>query len=98
LGDKPEDESDKDDGKDDARGNGKVNVTDAAAESGSDDDEGTGLTAFVKDPSSMVPSVIAVIAAAVAGIMAVRLRRTNKRIDEVAAAAGIEGGNPGSDD
>ncbi|HAJ51092.1 MAG TPA: hemin receptor, partial [Corynebacterium variabile] len=88
----------KDDGKDDARGNGKVNVTDAAAESGSDDDEDTGLTAFVKDPSSMVPSVIAVIAAAVAGIMAVRLRRTNKRIDEVAAAAGIEGGNPGSDD
>jgi hypothetical protein len=54
--------------------------------------------AFIKDPSSMVPSVIAIIAAAVAGVMAVRLRRTNKRIDEVAAAAGVEGGNPGSDD
>lgn len=98
LGDRPEDESDKDDDNDDARGNGKVNVTDAAAESGSDDNGDAGLMAFIKDPSSMVPSVIAVIAAAVAGIMAVRLRRTNRRIDEVAAAAGIEGGNPGSDD
>jgi hypothetical protein len=98
LGDKPEDESDTDDDKDDDRGNGKVNVTDAAAGSDSDDDEDTGLMAFIKDPSSMVPSVIAIIAAAVAGVMAVRLRRTNKRIDEVAAAAGVEGGNPGSDD
>ena len=47
---------------------------------------------------SRVPFAHTLIAAAVAGIMAVRLRRTNKRIDEVAAAAGIEGGNPGSDD
>ncbi|WP_297008463.1 HtaA domain-containing protein [uncultured Corynebacterium sp.] len=98
LGDKPEDESDRTDAvTGEGRATGKVSVNDPAAESAEDDGD-TGLVAFLRDPSSMVPSVIAVIAAAAAGVLAVRLRRTNRRIDEVAAAAGIEGGNPGSDD
>lgn|GEM_PF-680529 len=104
LGDKPADESDGDADKDDKaakeRKQGKVTVNGAEATDGENSD--TGLVAFLKDPRSMVPSVIAVIAAAVAGAMAVRLRRTNRRIDEIAAATGTGvvsgGGEPGEDD
>lgn len=97
LGDKPEDESDKKDKEDAAKkkSTGKVTVNDTAAP---EEDEDTGLVAFVKDPASMIPSTIAVVAAGAAGAMAVRLRRTNRRIEEVAAAAGIASGDPGQDD
>lgn len=95
LGERPEDESDKDESRANA-GDGTVTVNDAPG--AADEDEDTGLVAFLKNPASMVPSVIAILAAAAAGIMAVRLRRTNRRIDEVAAAVGVQGGTPGDDD
>lgn len=100
LGDVPEDESgeDADKATDRARGkgDGKVTVTDAPAAATGDTE--TGLVAFLKDPASMVPSVIAVLAAVAAGVMAVRLRRTNARIDDLAAAAGAGAGDrPGED-
>ncbi|AGP30505.1 HtaA domain-containing protein [Corynebacterium terpenotabidum] len=90
LGDKPENEDDEDDS-----GKGKVTVNEAAASDS--DDEDTGLMAFLKDPSSMVPSLIALIAAIAAGTMAVRLRRTNSRIEEIAAAAGVDVDDPDTD-
>lgn len=97
LGYKPENEDDEDAATAAAAdATGKVKVNDAAASD--DDDEDTGLVAFLKDPASMVPSLIAIIAAAAAGVMAVRLRRTNQRIDDVAAAAGLEDGAAGKDD
>lgn len=101
LGDKPQNESDRDgadgtEGADSADGTGKVTISDAPDATG-EGEKDSGLVAFLKDPASMVPSVIAVIAAAVAGIMAVRLRRTNRRIEEVAAAAGVDGTGPDDD-
>lgn len=97
LGDRPEDESDGDGDSARDKGDGRVTVTDAPATADKGDTD-TGLVAFLKDPSSMVPSVIAVVAAAVAGIMAVRLRRTNNRIEEVAAAAGLGAGDDSGKD
>lgn len=79
LGDKPEDEDAKDkdeDAKNRAdRESGKVTVHDSADE-GNKDDEDTGLAAFFKDPASVIPSAIALIAVIIAGIFGVQLRRT----------------------
>jgi hypothetical protein len=80
LGDKPEDESDKDkkdkDKKDQNRkDSGKVTVHDNA-DSGDKHDEDTGLVAFLKDPASVIPSAIALIAVIIAGIFGVQLRRS----------------------
>jgi hypothetical protein len=91
LGDKPADESDKDhkDDKDHARkGDGQVTVHNAA-DTGHKGDTDTGLVAFLKDPASMIPSAIALIAVIIAGIFGFQLRRNR--------TAGENGGSDADD-